>query len=654
MLYFVLSFGIITSLPSFAQETGFEIDDGGISELTSTTVESTQPEPRITIKKEEQTQQNVVPSIVTRVPREPAERIQIIAPSVDTISQAQIRAQQRYDLSSVLRRSAGVSVVSNGAEGTLTSIFTRGSESDHTVILLNGRRLPRGLSGQHQTEFQDITNLESVQYSRGPSSSLYGSDALGGAIDLRITDARFVESNTLSAFGEVGSFDTERGGGKLTIRDGAVGISFDGSYLDTSNDRPRSNFDNGTIRGNVAITLGDGIYFDVLGSVQDAFLQVPGSRFANNFPQQQTNANQSSLVSPRISIRRNDWDFSTYFSSTQNELVALQAPFGNDNILSQTGQEWESFFHYRPNENATFTLGAGHYEYGFDRTPVGPFATPAAFEYSLASVFAQADVALPANFHLLTSGRYDSHDSFESKGTYTVQLGHTISSTETTILGKVGTGYKAPTGQDLLFTNNITRPDQLKPEDSQTYEFGIEQEIFDGRGSFAVTYFKYEIDNLIDNDPITFAASQVDTASDGFEFELQLAANENIDLYANYTYLNARVTDGVYRTTDQPGTRLIRRPRHTLNAGVIYTAESWSLGAEITGAFDSTDGLFPTTIPLKDFTTARFFGSVEITRNLELFGRIENVFDDTYDYTRGFRAPGTAAYVGARIVLSGD
>lgn len=654
MRYFHLFFLALSPLLTVgAQEFSADPDDSDSpGTLQETTVESSNPtNPREIVAKEESVQRKEVPSIATRtvIPEEDSTRI--VLPSVDTLSQAEIRSFQRYDLANALRQSAGVSVVSSGGAGTVTSIFSRGSESDHTVILLNGRRLPRGLSGQYQAEFQDVTNLESIQYSRGPSSSLYGSDALGGAIDLRSTDARFVENNTLTTFTEAGSFDTKRAGGKIIIRDGAVGVAIDGSYIDTSGDRPRSDFENGTIRGNVAFTLGNGIYLDVLGSIQDTFLLVPGSRFAGGFPQQQTNANQSSLFSPRISIIRDDWDFFTYFSSTSNELIALQAPFGNDNILNQAGREWESVFNYRPNENATLTIGAGHYDFSFDRIPIGPFAAPAAFEYAFTSVFTQADLTLPANFHLLVSGRFDDHDTFKDKGTYTVQLGHTIPATRTTLFGKVGTGYKAPTGQDLLFTNNITSPNQLRPEESQTYEFGIEQEIFDGRGTFAVSYFNNEIDNLIDNDPITFAASQVDTEAQGVEFELKIAPCENVNVYTNYTYLDAKVTDGVYRTTDQPGTRLIRRPRHTANAGVIYQAENWSLGAELSGAFDRTDGVFPTTVPIKDYTTARIFGNVEVTDSLEFFGRIENLFDDTYDNTRGFRAPGTAAFIGARVFL---
>ena len=657
----ILSAAIFTPFLATAQEDTASTLTDEVAMLDVTYITDDSPT-RSVIIREEVTQQLVVPSVATRTALTEEEKKTILLPSVDTISGAEIRTFQRYDIASILRQSAGVSVSSTGGEGTQTSIFVRGMESDHTIVLLNGRRLPRGLAGIYQVEFLDVSNLESVQFTRGATSSLYGSDALGGAIDLRTTDARFVESNTLSSYAEAGSFNTFRSGAKVAIRDGAVGIALDGSFLDTKNDRVRSDYDNSTFRGNVAVELGDRIYFDILGSIQSGFLEVPGSRFAFDgspnlgFPEQQTNENQSGLFSPRLSIIRDEWDFTTFYSYTTNELTALQAPFGNDNRLEQDGAEFEAVFNYRPSDDLTLTLGGGSYEYTFDRTPLpgGPFNQPSNFEYGFTSVFAQAEIDLPANFHLLTSGRYDDHDTYESQGTYTAQLSHLIEPTRTTVFGKVATGYKAPTGQDLLFTNSLTSASDLMPEESLTYEFGLAQEIFSGDGIVSLTYFNNEIENLVDNDPITFGAAQVDTESDGFEFEFRMAATDRLNLYANYTYLNARVTDGSYLLAYQPGSRLIRRPRHTLGAGAVYSADRWQIGAEITGAFDRTDrGFFggPAQQDLGGFTVARFFGSFQVNENVEIYARLENAFNEQYDHVAGFEAPGAGEFIGARFLI---
>lgn len=639
-------------------ETSSTLEEN-LATLDVTIVESTEYSNPVIIR-HAAVQQAVVPSVATKT-IQPVEVDEVDAPvllpSVDTISAAEIRTYQRYDVGDILRRSAGTSVVQTGQAGSQTSLFVRGMESNHTVVLLNGRRLPPGLAGLYQLEYLDTSNLESVQFLRGAVSSLYGSDAVAGALDLRSTDARFVENNTLQTYVEGGSFSTFRTGQKVTLRDGDIGIALDASQIATQNDRPNSDFESGNIRGNFAIDLGDGAWFDILGYVQDSKLQVPGSRLAPGFPQMQWNDNRSGLFSPRFIVERDNWDFSAFYSYTTNELIATQDPFFNDNILEQTGHEAEAVFNYHPTDEATFTIGGGHYDHSFERTPLipGPFNPATAFEYAFTGIFAQADIDLPANFNLLTSGRYDDYDAFESKGTYTVQLSHEVEPSGTTIFGKVATGYKAPSGQDFIFLSPTLDPTTLLPEESQTWEIGVSQELFNDRNTLSVTYFNADIDNLIDVDPFTFVdPAVVDTETSGFEIELNTRPCESTEFYANYTYLDANVVDGLYFALYNPGERLIRRPRHTLNAGVVVRGDRWDIGAEMTGACDRADGkdfLTGKTIFADNYTAARVFGSFELTRNIELYGRLENVFDEQYDHTEGFEASGFGAFVGARILL---
>jgi len=592
------------------------------------------------------------PAITTKTPQ-----IDPIAPpllpSVDTISGAEIRAYQRYDVGDILRHTAGVSLVQAGQSGGQTSLFIRGTESNHTVVLLNGRRLPPGLAGLYQIEYLDVSTLESVQIARGAVSSLYGSDAIGGAIDLRSTDARFVETNSITSYFEGGSFDTFRNGQRVTLRDGRVGIAIDSSYHSTSNDRPFSDFENGTIRGNIAVDLADGVFFDILGYAQDSNLEVPGSSLNPTFPEMQLNDNRSGLFSPRFTVERDDWDFSVFYSYTTNELTATQDVFLNDNIYDQTGHEAEALFNYHPTDETTYTIGGAYYSNEFTRTPLipGPFNAPAAFEYAYSSIFAQIDTDLPYDFHLLVSGRYDDQDSFESQGTYTVQLSKEFESTGTMVFGKVSTGYKVPSGQDFIFLAPTVDPTQLEPEESFNSEIGFRQNIFGEQNSVAFTYFKNDIDNLIDVDPFTFTLpTQVDTEIEGIEIEFRSAPSDALDVYLNYTWLDAIIVDGQYFGGFQggPGDRLPRRPRHALSAGLVVSGDDWKLGAELSGGYSRLDA---PGLVLSDYTVARVFGSYQVCKNFELFGRLENVFDTDYETTSGFEAAGIGAFAGARITI---
>jgi vitamin B12 transporter len=646
---------MLPALPLLAQDSDGASDAVLISTLDESVVTgppSAAPTRSPLILREEAAQQIRLPSVATRTVLAPGLREARVF-STDTFDAGELRTYQRYCVADVLRQTPGVSVVSTGQAGSQTSLFIRGMESNHAVVLLNGRRLPPGLAGIYQLEFLETSTLDSVQVHRGAVSSLYGSDALAGAIDLRSTDARLVQGDSLVSYFEGGSFDTFRTGHKGTLRDGRLRLAFDASYHETSNDRPSSAYENGVVRGNAAYELGDGVFIDVLGYVQDATLQVPGSSLGFAFPEPQINQNQSSMVSPRFSIVRDEWDLSVFYSHTRNELLATRDLFFFDNRLDQTGHEIGAQLTWRPVEEVALTVGGGHYDYAFERTPLipGPFNAPAAFSYAYSSVFAQAEAALPYGFDLLVSGRHDEHDAFASKATYSAQLSRTVEAIGTTVHGKVATGYKAPSGQDFIFLDPTLDPGLIPPEESLTRELGIRQALFDQRGTLGFTYFWNDAENLVDVDPFTFFdPAIVDTKADGFEIEYRHALNDGLSVYANYTRLRATVVDGFYLGgfAGMPGDRLVRRPEHTLAAGVLAHGDGWTLGAELRGAyrrFDSADTI------LDDCTVARIFGSYELREGIEVYGRIENVFDLDYEHTAGYEAAGIGAFAGLRLTF---
>ncbi|MGY8642903.1 MAG: TonB-dependent receptor plug domain-containing protein [Verrucomicrobiales bacterium] len=589
--------------------------------------------------------------ITTVVATKTPKNINDVLPSVDTISEQHMSSHQFRQVDDVLSYLPGVSVVQAGQTGGVTSLFVRGQESNHVVVTLNGRRLAPGLAGLYNLELIDTTFLDSVQLQRGPVSSLYGSDALAGVLDLRMKDARKLQGTSLNAYTESGSFDTNRSGAQITAKEGAVGVVFDINKTETSNDRLQNDFENVNIRSNVALEIGDRTWIDLLATYQDSELQVPGSSLSMFFPESQINENESYLFSPRFTVERDEWDLSAYYSHTANELVATQSVFLQDNILDQTSNEVEAQLNLHPTDDTTFTIGGGWYEHEFVRTPLtpGPFNTPSEKKFSYGSVFAQADIDLPANFNLLASVRHDEHDSFESKTTYSTQLIKTVEATNTQFFGKYATGYKAPSGQDFVFLDPSVDPDLISPEESASWEVGIRQFLPDNTGSIAVTYFNAGITNLVDSIGFPAFPAIVDTETQGIELEGVLTPIDGVKLYANYTWLDAIVSDGLYfgGFAGQPGDSLPRRPEHTFAAGITLSPiQKWDIGAEIRGADTRLDnpGVY-----LNDYSVLRIFTTLRLTENTELFGRVENVLDEEYENTIGYAAPSTAAFIGARI-----
>ncbi|NOX98957.1 MAG: TonB-dependent receptor, partial [Verrucomicrobia bacterium] len=298
-----------------------------------------------------------------------------VSPSVDVVSGGELKVRQLYQLEDVLSFMPGVSVVQTGQTGAQTSLFIRGMESNHTVTLLNGRRLAPGLSGDYNLGLLDTTFLESVELYRGPISSLYGSDAIAGALNLRMADARQVGDGTQSkVFAEGGSFDTIRAGSQITYGQGPLGVVFDVSFLDTANDQPNNDFRNLNLRSNIALEIADGVTLDLLAYLQDSQLEVPGSTLSTFYPENQLNDNRSWLLSPRLTIERDSWDLGAYYSYNSSRLNATRDVFLQDNRLEQTSNEVEVKLNIHPTDNGIYTVGLAYFDYDFSRDPLVPGA----------------------------------------------------------------------------------------------------------------------------------------------------------------------------------------------------------------------------------------------------------------------------------------
>lgn len=584
--------------------------------------------------------------VATKTPKD----ILDVMPSTAFISNAELNSRQLNELENALQYLPGVSIVQTGHKGGVVSLFVRGLESNHVVTLLNGRRLAPGLAGLYNLELLDTSLLESVQLAKGPVSSLYGSDAIGGALDLRMTDARFInEKNNLGLITEAGSFNTFRNSIKYQTKEDNVGFVTDFAYLKTNNDRPFSEFKNLTIRNNISYEIAENIYFDILSYYQGSDLQVPGSELSSFFPESQLNVNESSLISPRFSILNDNWEAQIFYSRTESELEATQDVFLQDNLLEQTGNEIEALIHYTLKGDSKLSLGAGYYDYDFSRTPItpGPFNKPSQKRFGYGSIFFQADHKLSDSYQLITGARWDEHDSFDSAGTYSVQISKAITN-NAKLFGKISTGYKAPSGQDFVFLDPSVDPDLIDPEESFSWEVGTRHLFSDQKGSLSISYFNSDINNLVDSIGFPAFPSKVDTKAQGIEVGLDYQLFEGVKAYINYTWLDAVIDKGLYfgGFAGSPGDRLPRRPEHTASGGIVYDNEKWKIGAEVIGASNRLDS--PGFV-LEDYSTLRTYGSFKWRPNVEIHARVENVLDENFKSTRGYSAPGTGIYAGLKI-----
>ncbi len=574
--------------------------------------------------------------------------------STSFIDAATLEQRQYFSLPDVLKELPGTTVVQNGHTGALASLFTRGTESNHTAIFLNGRRLPAGTFGQYDLSSLGIENLSSVEFVRGPSSSLYGSDAIGGVIDLRSREASPNEESTVLT-AEYGSFNSLLGKYETLIGGENFSVSAGVSYFETENDRPNSDYERTAGNLYASYAINPKLKFDFQGLYYDSKLGVPGSESSSIYPAEEINKTESFLLSPGLSFSASEvLSASLLYSFSRNSFEASESPYynfwGNGNFtFKESVNEVQAMTHFMPDDLPfLITAGFNYLELNYDRAPKdndgSPSTRPFQYSYRNQAAFAQAICDISDSLRFIGSMRYDRFDRFKNFTTGNAEFSYYFPSSDTRLFLKYGTGMAPAEANDIARLAG-----KLEPEESQSWEIGFKQSFNDARLNLGMIYFNSRIKNLVDDDsgyPVT-NYEVVDTEQDGVESELTWQITKTVSSRLAYTYLQAEVSAGTYFYADGPGARLIRRPKHSIAANLDWEAsQSIRLGLGFQAAIDREE---PAGTRHEDYELFRLYGDWQLNSAFTLYGRVENLFDQHFTYTRGFSNSGCAAYLGARL-----
>jgi vitamin B12 transporter len=587
--------------------------------------------------------------VATRTPVEMGE----LSISTSFIDAATLEQRQYFSLSDVLKELPGTAVVQNGHTGAVASLFTRGTESNHTAIFLNGRRLPAGTFGQYDLSSLGIENLSSVEFVRGPSSSLYGSDAIGGVIDLRSREASPNEqSNVLTS--EYGSFNSLLGKYETLIGGENFSVSAGVSYFETENDRPNSDYERTAGNLYASYAINPKLKFDFQGLYYDSKLGVPGDErypigtLYGTYPASEINETEATLLSPGLHFQANEnFQFSTFYSRSKNTFEANDAPFASNFIFKETVDELNCIANFSPEAlPVLFTGGLSYLKLQYDRQPNDPASatTPFEYDYHNQAIFGQAIWDISDSLRFIGSMRYDRFDRFKNTTTGNAEFSYYFPSSDTRLFLKYGTGMAPAEANDLARLEG-----KLDPEESQSWEIGFKQNFSEPRLGFGMIYFHSKINNLVDDDGAWPSANYevVDTEQKGVESELTWQITPTLSSRVAYTYLQAEVSAGTYFSSAGPGVRLIRRPKHSIAANLDWEpSQSIRLGMGFQAAIDREE---PAGTRHEDYELFRIYGDWQLNSALTLYGRVENLFDQHFTYTRGFSNSGCAAYLGARL-----
>ncbi|MCP3961733.1 MAG: TonB-dependent receptor [bacterium] len=562
-----------------------------------------------------------------------------VGSSVTVITAEEIELKRKSSVAELLRSVPGVEVVRGGGPGQVTSVFIRGGNSSHTLVLLDGVRVNGPTTGAFDFANLAADQVERIEVVRGPQSTLYGSEAVAGVIS--IFSKAGAEGLRFSGLAEAGELGTTRfragvSGGRdrfdyaVTVSDEQTdGVS---SASKRAGNREQDPYENLTATARLGFGFSDEgevnlslRYFDS-EVANDGFDFLLGPVDDLNRIQTRDGLTASLTVREQFGPR---WRQSFVLGWNDEELAGIDP----DDTFSNFTVENRSFEITSQSdvslaENDVLTLGFAYDER--EGGSVGNFDE----KVDILSAFVQNVWSWEDRFHLTAGARHDDHSHFGGETTYRLSTTWSLGS-GTRLHGTYGTGFKAPTLNDLFFPF-FSNPD-LKPETSESYDFGVEQSWGEDRWSLDVTWFDTDFEDLIAFSFVTFTPQNTaEATSSGLEVTFEYRPGPSFHLAGSHT-----INDTEDRAT---GLQLARRPENRSTLDLYFRPHPRLSGsASLIVASDRIDS---DGSEMDDYERLDLSLSYRLREGVEPYLRVENLLDDEYEEVRGFTSPGSVVVVG--------
>ncbi|MGB3457593.1 MAG: TonB-dependent receptor [Litorimonas sp.] len=536
----------------------------------------------------------------------------------------------------------GVTVNSNGAFGGTASVRIRGASSEQTLVLIDGVAVNDTTSPGGGFDFArlDTENIARIEVLKGPQSTLWGTDAIGGVVS--ITTKRPEAGTGGSLFAEYGSYDTVRAGASVEhageiadARLAVVGTSTDGiskADADAGNTEADA-YDALTVSAKGGVTLSDSarLSADILWSDADAEFDS----FVFGAP---GNVADGDELSETEELSANVTLTASLFDDRLETLLLV----GHSDIVRQNFTNGAPGFGADGSRTilryqGTLSIDAGHtLAFGAEREE----SVANGDGTSINGVFGLYEFQ-PTERITLTGGlRLDDHERFGSE--VTGRVAAAVNPTDTlTLRASWGEGFKAPTiFQTTFFCCGALAPNaDLQAETSEAFDIGVDWRTADGLAEAGVTYFDQDTENQID---FSFAIGGYENIAEvrakGVEAYASVQLADWLGIGATYAYLDAE---------DGTGATLARLPEHSGDVRVSVDPDGPVSGAVLlryNGEERNTDGT-----TLDDWVRVDLAGRYDISNRVELFGRVENLLGADYQQVLGYGTPDRSAFLGLRV-----
>jgi vitamin B12 transporter len=440
-----------------------------------------------------------------------------VASSVTVVTAEEIERRQLRLVTDVLRRVPGVDVRRNGGPGSVTSIFMRGGDSDHVLVLLDGVELNDPSSPSRAPTLNDLTteDIERIEVVRGPQSVLYGGDAMSGVI--QIITKRGSGKPRVVGSGEGGSYSTARGVVSVSGATGSLNYAVSGSYWSTdgfsanSSGFERDSYENGTTSARGGWKLNDQFSLDGMLRYSNAKVEYDASPTVEHDHHIDTEQ-WLARFAPRLSLFDGRWVQTLSGQFSRNERDTKATSFLKPGVPSFHTQidgnlyalDWQNELRLIKGHLVTLGLEQQWEEADFVRQDFDTFEFKA-FDDSRDNfaVYLQDQITWGERLFGTAGFRYDNSSDFESEVTYRFTAGVSVPEIHTIFRTSYGTGYKAPSLAELNLNSFAPNPN-LDPEKSKGGDVGFETSLYDGRFVTTATFFYNDVDDLIitfDQDP---------------------------------------------------------------------------------------------------------------------------------------------------------
>lgn len=598
-----------------------------------------------------------------------------IASSVTVITRERLEQSKKATVIEALQEVLGVSIIQNGPPGAAASVFLRGANSEHTLILMDGVELNDPISPSRSFDLAHLTldNIERIEILRGPQSTLYGSDALGGVVNIISKKGQGKPKFSLSSVaGSYGTIITSAGiNGSTERMHYSLGTSYfrsDGFSSASANyegNEEKDGYRNLSLWGRLGFRLFDNLDVDLILRTLNTQIDIDNVGGAQGDDPNNVQDYNALFIKTQIRnlMLNNRWELKLGLSlvdyDRQHENPADEAHLldsENGFFKSKLFKiDWQNnlFLH----ETNTFTLGIdyqqeqGESEYNSDGI-WGPFSSIFPSRQAHVTGFYLQDQIRLANRFFATLGlRLDDHSQFGSAVTYRLAPAFFIEATQTKFRATYGTAFKSPSLYQLYAPGTFFGPignTKLNPEKSIGWDIGVEQQLLGGKVLLGVTYFYNDYKDLINFDFLQGYMNIGKAESKGTEILIQARPFDDVSFNATYTRTEARDKD-----TDVD---LLRRPKQKFSAILNYNFQkraNINLTFIRIGEQDDMDfSTWPSTrLTLTGYSLLNAAASFNLTSSFQIFCRLDNIFNKEYEMIKGYGTPGFSVYGGVNFIL---